>query len=72
MLLLSSLVKRSLSVRSLSSLLASLSQTPRRVRVLQVGEKVVPEVKVVAVDHLDVDVAEDAVVEGVVHVVPVV
>ena len=72
MLLLSSLVKRSLSVRSLSSLLASLSQTPRRVRVLQVEEKVVPEVKVVAVDHLDVDVAEDAVVEDVVHVVPVV
>ena len=42
---------------------ASLSQLARRVKVPQAEVKVFLEAKAVVVDHLAVDVAEDAVVE---------
>ena len=42
---------------------ASLSQLVRRVRVPQAEVRVFLEAKAVVVDHLAVDVAEDAVVE---------
>jgi len=55
--------RRSLIARSLFSLPASLSQLVRRVRVPQAEVRVFLEAKAVVVDHLAVDVAEDAVVE---------
>jgi hypothetical protein len=62
---LSFLARRSLIVRSLFNLLASLSQPARRVKVLLVEEREFLEVKEVAVDHLAVDVVEDVAVEAV-------
>jgi len=61
--LLNSPERKSLIARSLFSLLASLSQLARRVKVPQAEVKVFLEAKAVVVDHLAVDVAEDAVVE---------
>ena len=51
---------------------ASPSQLARRVRVLQAEVRVLLEAKVAVVDHLVVDVAEDAVVEDEVAVLLVV
>jgi hypothetical protein len=70
--LLNSPARRSLIARSLFSLLASPSQLARRVRVLQAEVRVLLEAKVAVVDHLAVDVAEDAVVEDEVAVLLVV
>jgi hypothetical protein len=64
--------RRSLIAKSLFSLPASPSQLARRVRVPQAEVRVFLEVKVVVVDHLAVDVAEDAVVEDEVAVLLVV
>ena len=61
--LLNSPARRFSIARSLFSLPASLSQLARRARVLQAEVKVFLEAKVAVVDHLVVDVAEDAVVE---------
>jgi hypothetical protein len=55
--------RRFLIARSLFSLPASPSQLVRRVRVPQAEVRVFLEAKAVVVDHLAVDVAEDAVVE---------
>jgi hypothetical protein len=70
--LLNSPARRSLIARSLFSLPASPSQLARRVRVLQAEVRVLLEAKVAVVDHLAVDVAEDAVVEDEVAVLLVV
>jgi hypothetical protein len=61
--LLNSPERKSLIARSLFSLPASLSQLARRVKVPQAEVRVFLEAKAVVVDHLAVDVAEDAVVE---------
>jgi hypothetical protein len=61
--LLNSPARRYLIARSRFSLLASLSQLVRRVRVLQAEVRVFLEAKAVVVDHQAVDVAEDVVVE---------
>jgi len=64
--------RRSSIARSLFNLHVNPSQLARRVRVLQAEVRVLLEAKVAVVDHLVVDVAEDAVVEDEVAVLLVV